>query len=742
MSPRLPHASDLARRFPALQHLALLGRRRRVPVVRQLAAADCGAAALGMVLAYFGKHVALDELRQALGSGRDGASATGILSAGRAHGLRGRGVRVDIEGLGALPRGAILFWEFSHFVVFEGANAKRVRVVDPSSGYRTVPMDAFRRAFTGVALVFEPAESFERATGAKPKKTAGLLKQVLERRDLLVRILVASAMVQVLSAAMPLLTGVLLDRVVPYKDYSLLFILAVGYSVFQLSNVAASFLRAHLFIHLRTQMEVRFTLRFLDHLVDLPYSYFQQHTSGDLMVRLGSNNAIREILTSALLSTVMDGTMAGIYLLMMIVASAPLTLAVVALAAARLGLLAVIRWRQRQFLAESLENQARSQTYQMEMLSGMETLKAMGLEHRAAENWSNVFIDGLNISIRRSRLDALFGVLLSLLGSVNTLVLMFYGAYLVLQGTLSVGTMMAFNALAGGFLGPLNNLVSSALQLQMLEVYVERLNEVMETPPEQDDRAVVPAGPLTGAIALESVSFRYGRNAPAVVEGVSIEVEPGSRVVLVGRTGSGKSTLARLLAGLYEPDAGRILFDGKDLKSLDRRSVRSQLGIVTQDTQLFGGSIRRNIALSNPDMDLARVVEAATLACIHDEIAAMPMGYETLLTDRGLSLSGGQRQRLAIARALAGGPRILVLDEATSHLDAVTEEKVNERLMSLRCTRIVIAHRLSTIREADLILVLESGAVVERGRHDELVRAGGRYTRLLGSQRDRIDGVA
>ncbi len=732
----MPNPAEFAERFPSLQRLALVRTRRRVPVVRQLAAADCGAAALAMTLGYFGKHVPLDEVRQALGPGRDGSSAAAILRVGRSYGLRGRGVRVEVEDLDHLPTGAVLYWEFRHFVVFERATRKRVRIVDPAAGYRSVPMAVFRRAFTGVAVVFEPSEGFERAE-ARPKRLAGLFKQILERRDLLARIVLATVLVQMLSAVMPLLTGVLIDRVVPRKDYSLLLVLALGYCVFQVFNAATAFVRAHLFLHLRTQLEARFTLRFLDHLVELPYSYFQQHTSGDLMVRLGSNNTVREILTSTLLSTIMDGTMASIYLVLLVLANAPLTLVVVVLALARFALLALMRWRQRQLLAESLENQARSQTYQVEMLSGMETLKAMGLEHRAAETWSNVFVDGLNISLRSGRLSAAFGVLLSLLATVNSLVFMFYGAFLVLQGTFSLGTMMVFNALAGGFLGPLNNLVASALELQMLEVYVERINDVMAAPPEQDKNAVTEAGTLTGAIALKDLSFRYSAQSPLVLEGVSLEIEPGSRVALVGRTGSGKSTLARLLAGLYEPTSGRILFDGRDLRALDRRSVRGQLGIVTQETQLFGGSIRRNIALADPQTGLDRIVQAARLACIHDEIVAMPMGYETLLTDRGLSLSGGQRQRLAIARALAGLPRILVLDEATSHLDAVTEEMVNGNLASLHCTRIVIAHRLSTIRDADLILVLESGKIVEHGRHEDLVEAAGRYAQLLGTQRDR-----
>jgi ABC-type bacteriocin/lantibiotic exporter with double-glycine peptidase domain len=722
-------------RFPALQKLAEEQFSHRIPLVRQLSATDCGAAALAMVLGHYGKELPLAEIRQSLGVGRNGISAAALLRAGRLYGLRGRGVRAEIDDLQSLPTGTILFWEFSHYVVLDRVAGEYVHIVDPATGRRKVPLDKFRRAFTGVALIFEPSDSFQPGK-VNSQNVWGLLRQIVERKGLLARILTISAVIQLLSAAMPILTGVLIDRVVPRRDYPLLLILAASYFIFQIFSGLATFIRAHLLLYLQTQVEASFTLHFLDHLVELPYSFFQQRTSGDLMMRLGSNASIKEILTSTTLSTLMDGFMVSLYLVLLMLVNVPLTLLIIAIAAMRILLVLLMRHKQRELLAENLEITARSQTYQVEMLSGMETLKAMGLEHRAAENWSNLFVDSLNVSVRRGRLDAVFNALQTILITASTLAVMFYGTFLVLRGSFTLGTMLAFSALAAGFFGPLTNLISAGVQFQMLESYLERINDVINTAPEQMPGTVALAGQLTGSISLEQVSFRYAKSDPLTLEDVSLSVAAGSRVALAGRTGSGKSTLARLMAGLYEPSSGRILFDGRDLKTLDLRSVRSQLGIVTQDTQLFGGTVRQNIALADPQMGLDRVIQAAKLACIHEEIVAMPMGYETVLADRGLSLSGGQRQRLALARALACQPGVLVLDEATSHLDAVTEKLVNENLARLSCTRIVIAHRLSTIRDADLILVLENGKVVDRGTHEQLLIVGSKYIELLGAQRD------
>lgn len=711
----------------------LATRRRRIPLVRQLGAADCGAACLCMVLGYFGKWVDLKEVRDTVGAGRGGTDAAALVTTARMHGLRARVVTLDIQDLTFLSRGSILHWEFQHFVVYESHNARHVWIADPAVGRRRVPIDRFKESFTGVAILFEPTAGLGK--GSRPRqRIRGFLYQFFELRGLLAKIISTSALVQILSAAMPLLTGVLIDRVVPFHDYYLLYYLAAGFCVLQMLNAAAGWLRAHLMIHLRTQVEARMTLRFLDHLIGLPYSYFQQHTSGDLIVRLSSNSAVRDILTSAILSTLMDGTMATLYLSILLITSVRLTAFVIALAVVRLLLLATMRSRQRQLLSETLENQSSSQTCQVELLSGMETLKAMGAEQEAATAWSNLYIDGLNVSIRRARLDAGFSALLSIVGTVSTLVIMFYGIYLVLKGSLTLGELMAFSALAAAFSTPFSSLVSSGLQLQMLEIYLERLNEVIELPPEQTTPGVIRPATLKGAVSINNVCFRYAPSDHAVLDCIDLEIPAGARVALVGRSGSGKSTLARLMAGLYKPDSGTILYDNLDIRVLDLRSVRRRMGIVTQESQLFGGSIRRNIALRDPQIGLDRVMEAARLACLHDEITALPMGYDTPLFDGGLSLSGGQRQRLAIARAVVDDPAILILDEATSHLDAVTENLLTRNLRLLGCTQIVIAHRLSTIQDADFVAVLDHGRIVQKGNHAELLKTQGLYAELVEKQ--------
>ncbi|RMH18864.1 MAG: peptidase domain-containing ABC transporter [Acidobacteria bacterium] len=727
-------AEKLLQRFPALRRLMPAGRRRRVPFVQQTAAADCGAACLAMVLAFHGKQLSLDEVREVVGVNRDGSDAQRLITAGSWFGLRGRGLQVpEIDELQYLGAGSILHWRFRHFVVFERLTSRGAVIVDPAAGRRQVSRDELRTAFTGVAISFEPREDFE--PGERRRRgLARYLRPMLDRSGLLVRVLVISVLVQLLALALPILTGLVVDRVVPRGDYHLLSVLSAGLAAIVLFDFLSSLIRSHLLLHLRTHLDARITLDFLDHLVDLPYAFFQQRSAGDLMMRLNSNATIRETLTSGALSTILDGTLVSLYLIVLFVTHAPMALVVLLLGLLRIALFLVTRKRHQDLMSESLQVQARSRSYQVEMLAGIETLKASGAERRAVEHWSNLFVDELNVALARGRLSAIFDSLLKALGTASPFIVLVFGAVQVLQGELSLGTMLALSALAAGFLGPLTSLVSTALQFQLLGSYLERINDVLDTPKEQQRETVKPAGKLAGRITLDGVTFRYGPAAPIVVDDVSVDVAPGSFVALVGASGAGKTTLANLLLGLYQPTAGRILYDGVELRHLDLRTVRRQLGIVNQQIYLFGASIRDNISLADPTLPLARVIEAAKRAAIHDEIMAMPMGYETILADGGATLSGGQRQRLALARALVHRPAILLLDEATSHLDTATERRIQDELALLNATRIVIAHRLSTIRAADLILVMEAGKIVERGRHQELAALGGKYAELLAAQ--------
>jgi ABC-type bacteriocin/lantibiotic exporter with double-glycine peptidase domain len=382
--------------------------------------------------------------------------------------------------------------------------------------------------------------------------------------------------------------------------------------------------------------------------------------------------------------------------------------------------------------------QAETQSYLVEAIRGIATLKASGTESSAFDHWSNLFVQHLNVSSQRMHLAAIVNTLLTAFRSFAPLLLLWVGAQYVLEGRMSLGTMLGLNALAAACLMPLASLVSSIQSLQLVSAHLERMTDIIETEPEQSDVAIKQTAPLAGRIELRHVSFRYDPQAPWVLRDISLTIEQGQKLVLVGRTGSGKSTLAMLLLGLYPPTEGTILYDGIPLLQQNYQALRSQFGVVLQDPFLFSGSIRQNIAFGAPASMLEQIIEAAQFAAIHDDIMQMPMGYETQVAEGGSGLSGGQIQRITIARALVRKPAILVLDEATSHLDAATEHIVDQNLSQLACTRIVIAHRLSTIRNADRILVLDGGAIVEQGTHEDLLELGSVYTAMVNGQTSNV----
>ncbi len=724
---------SLRDRFPALGLLERKPGRRRLPVVQQTTGADCGAACLTTVLRYFGKHVGLEEVRIATATGRDGTSASHIVEAARRFDLRGRGVSITVDDLVYLETGAILHWGFNHFVVFEKLKRKHVAILDPASGRRNITREEFAEKFTGVALIFSPSDSFAPGGGGT-KRVWSYVQQILGHSNVMLRILVGSVMLQLFGLGLPVLTGSLVDRVIPRHDGQLLMVLAIALGCILVFHFFISMIRSLLLLQLRTQLDTQMTLNFLDHMMRLPYHFFQQRSSGDLMMRMNSNSTVRDILTSAALSGALDGVLVITYLVVLFILSPTMGVVALGLGLMRIAVFAFSRQRIRDLTSKALSKQALSQGYQVQMLAGVETLKASGTEARAIDRWSNLYVDVLNVSLTRGRLDALLSSISGGLSYASPVLILIVGGALVMDGRLSIGTMLALSALAAGFLGPLSALVQTAMRLQELGSYIERIDDILETPPEQPAGEGKMVDGLGGRIAVEEVSFSYTPGSPMVLDKVSLAIEPGQMVAIVGRSGAGKSTLAKLLMALYPPDSGRLVYDQDDLQSLDVRSLRQHLGVVMQHQYLFGVSIRDNISLSDPSITFADVKRAAELAHIHDDIVTMPMGYDTVIADGGLSLSGGQRQRLTLARALVKSPAVLILDEATSSLDTVTEKLIQKSLKELACTRVVIAHRLSTVMDADRIIVLENGRIVEQGTHKELSAKQGAYSELLMGQ--------
>ncbi|BBZ73423.1 peptidase domain-containing ABC transporter [Mycobacterium paraseoulense] len=709
------------------------GRGRAIPYIAQAEMADCGAAALAMALGYHGRHVSLAEAHEATGTGRDGIDALRLAEAATSFGLRARGVATELDDLRALPRGTVLHWGASHFIVLDSTSRRGVTIVDPAAGRYRLSWDAVNDLYSGVAVMLEPGDGFA-AGGRRAPGALHHARRLLARSTGIGRVLATSVVVRVMALAVPVLTGVVVDRVVPNDDGRLLKVLAAVMAALVIYSVLATYLRAHLLLRLRSRLDVDMTLDFLEHLVDLPYAFFLKRSSGDLMMRLRSNATVREILTTGTISALLDGALATLYLVVIVALSPALGLLVCVLGAAQVAVLLAARRRNQHLMGESLATEARSQSYAYEMFSAVETLKAAGAERRAVAHWTNLFVAELNVSLRRGRLEALVSTAIHGLALLSPIAVLLAGAELTSSGKLSLGTMLALAALATGFLEPLGILVATALQVQLLGSYLARLDDVFNTPTETAGRELRHAPELIGSVRAERLTFRYTPHGPPVVDGASLEVRPGQVLAIVGRSGSGKSTLGRLLLGLYSPSEGRVLLDGNDLATLHPRSVRSQIGVVTQDPYIFGLPIRDNLVLGNPSLPLERLESAAELAGVAEDIRAMPMGFDTPLVDAGASLSGGQRQRLALARALAPRPRILLLDEATSSLDTVTEARVHGNIARLGCTVIVIAHRLATVIDADHIVVMDAGRVVEAGCHQELMAMGGHYARLVAGQ--------
>jgi ATP-binding cassette, subfamily B, bacterial len=707
---------------------------RRVPVMLQMNSVECGAACLAMMLNYYGRKTTISECREICQPGRDGLSALMIARAARHFGLRVKAYSTEPENFKYLPLPAIVHWQFQHFLIVEQWAPEKIEVVDPSGGRRALSGQEFNDGFTGVVLTMEPGTQFERRRRPVKHSWRSYIHYVLTMPGLyvmLAQVLGASLLVQLLGLVFPLFTKILIDDILPHRMTGILTMVGLGLGVIILSQAVIAYLRSILLIYLQARLDTRLMLGFFEHTLSLPFRFFQQRNSGDLLMRLSSNATIREVLTSQSISVILDGAFVIGYLAILLHQEITYGIIVLVLGFIQIAVLLGTTRKIHRLNEMDLAAQAESQSYLVEALTGLATLKANGAEVRALEHWSDLFFKQLNVSIKRSHLSAVISAGLGTLRAFSPVILLWVGAHFVLNGSMSLGMMLALNALATSFLSPLASLVSTGQQLQTVAAHLDRITDVIEAAPEQNPESVQFAPTLKGGIVVKGVSFHYDAEAPPVLQNISFTVRPGQKVALVGPTGSGKSTLALLLLGFYTPTAGHILYDGIPLHDLEYRSLRSQFGVVLQEPFLFSGSIRQNIAFHNPGLSLEEIVEATKVAAIDAEIAQMPMGLETVLAEGGIGLSGGQRQRLAIARAIVHQPKILLLDEATSHLDTRTEQQVECNLNGLACTRVVIAHRLSTICDADHILVLDRGRIVEQGTHGELLAAKGYYASFV-----------
>lgn len=724
-------------------------RRVKTPTVLQMEAVECGAAALGILLAYYRRIVPLAELRQACGVSRDGSKASNILQAARNYGLEAKGYKKSLSAVRSLPGPFIVFWDFNHFLVVEGFGRLRVYLNDPATGPRTVSWDEFDRAYTGIVLVVKPGPTFRRG-GRKPSLMQGLWQRLQEAFGALLYCILAGFLLVIPGILLPVFSQIFIDRILIEGRWHWLRPLLLGMGGTILVQGSLYLLQLRYLRRLRIKLAVGMSGRFLWHLLHLPVGFYAQRFAGEISARMRLNDKVAEGLSGQLAQTVIDGVMTIFYAAVMVAYDWQLTSIGVGFAIANV---AVLQWVSRRRVDANLrlaQDAGKVAGVEIAALQSIETIKSSASEADFFTRWSGYYAQYINAQQALNVPNQLISALPTILTALTTLLILVLGGLQVINGNLTIGMLVAFQSLMGSFQKPINRLMGFGGLLQELEGDLTRLDDVLKNPidpaiesanPLSSEEEALPR-PLQGCLEFRQVTFGYSPVEPPSIENLSFKLEPGQRLALVGRSGSGKSTIAKLACGLYQPWSGEILIDGQRLQDIPRPLLAQTLAMVEQDIFLFGGTVRDNLTLWDPTVPDSHLMRASQDAVIDEVIRALPGGYGGALLEGGANLSGGQRQRLEIARALVHEPAILVLDEATSALDTETERQVDRHLRRRGCSCLLIAHRLSTIRDCDRILVLEDGQVVQQGTHDRLWQQDGPYARLIRSEGEAISAAA
>lgn len=685
--------------------------RESLPLIRQNEATECGNACLAMVAGAYGYKTDIAGLRRRFPTSARGMTLRMLAENAGRLGFAARPLKAEVGQLGKLHLPAILHWDLNHFVVLKSVGRGKAVVYDPAKGARKLDLEELGEHYTGVVLELTPTGSFEKHDERARLKFSSLWSKLRGLGSSLVQILLLSVVLQAYVLAAPQYLQIVIDTVLPASDSNLLLTLTIGFGLFLIVNVLTTIIRGLVILYAGSSMSYQIAINLFSHLVRLPLPFFERRHIGDIVSRFGSITPIQNFLTQGVATGIIDGLMALITLALMFTYSTLLAVvSVVALLiylALRLAMLRAFR----NATEEAIIASATEQSNFMESVRGILTIKAFGRENMRVERWQNLLADTVNQGVRVERLNIAFGAASALIQGLSQVVVVYLAARMVIEAEFTVGMIFAFMAYRAQFMSTTIGLVELLIEARMLGLHLDRLSDI--TTADQERQGGEPLSLSDGRIVVRNLSFSYEPQLPTVLRDVSFDVVPGECVALTGPSGGGKTTLLKLMMGLIQPRSGDIHVDGIALSRIDPGAYRGQIASVMQDDTLFSGSIAENISFFDTDMDMRKVHEVVTLACLDQDIAKMPMGYETMVGDMGSSLSGGQVQRVLLARALYQSPQILFMDEGTSHLDVGTEQAVNTAIRTLGITRVIVAHRPQTIAMADRALKFKDGMLEE-----------------------------